>query len=238
LDDHTIPPTQLGLTRPYRSRKSTPPQAVLFDLDDTLADRSAAIKVYASAFATDHADVLLPCTVDGVHQALILADDFGSLRQAQRLCAAALWREPVTPERLFDHWAAEFGKATTPVEGMRLVIDELLQRGVKLGIITNGGAAMQRAKIDTLGIGPAMSRIVISQDVGLSKPDPAIFRHALRVIDCSPERAWFVGDNPEVDIDGARRAGLRGFWLETPNHSPPPPPTEHLGALKDLLRFL
>jgi hypothetical protein len=75
LDDHTIPPTQPGLTRPYLSRNPLP-QAVLFDLDDTLADRSAAIKVYASAFATDHADVLLPCAVDDVHQALILADDF------------------------------------------------------------------------------------------------------------------------------------------------------------------
>ncbi len=152
------------------------------------------------------ADVLLPCAVDDIHQALIPADDFGSLRQAQRLCAAPLWREPVTPERLFDHWAAEFGKAATPVEGRRLVIDELLRRGVKLGIITNGGAAMQRAKIHRLGIGPAMSTIIISQDVGLSKPDPGIFHHALRAIDCSPELAWFVGDNPEVDIDGAHRA--------------------------------
>jgi FMN phosphatase YigB (HAD superfamily) len=41
---------------------------------------------------------------------------------------------------------------------MRLVIDELLQRGVKLGSITNGGAAMQRPKIDTLGIGHACRR--------------------------------------------------------------------------------
>jgi hypothetical protein len=89
-------------TRPYWSRGSTLPQAVLFDLDDALADRSGAIKVYASAFAVDHADVLLACTVEDVHQTW----SGRRLRVAATGCSASAPRPSgVNQWRLFDHRA-------------------------------------------------------------------------------------------------------------------------------------
>ena len=211
---------------------------MLFDLDDTLADRPAAIAAYAHVFAADHAQALRPCPVDDIHRALIAADDAGSLRQAERLSTAPLWRTPASPQALFDHWAAEFGKAARPVADLRPVLDALTRRGVAMGVVTNGGVAMQRAKIEALGIAPAMATVVISQEVGLRKPDAAIFRHALDAISCAPDDAWFVGDNPDVDVAGALGAGLRAFWIETPAFAPPPPPAERLAALGDLLAFL
>lgn len=213
-----------------------PPRAVLFDLDDTLADRSAAIGNYARTLAGDFAAAL--GSPEHLHAALIASDDFGSLRQAQRLSAASCWRDPIDAAVLYDHWAARFGEAATPFPDVAQVLGELRDRDIQLGIITNGGAAMQRAKIAALDLERLMSVIVISQEVGLRKPDAAIFRHALAGLDCQANEAWFIGDNPEVDVVGAVGAGLRGFWVETANFTPPAPPAERLSGLGDLLRFL
>ncbi len=71
-----------------------PPAAVLFDLDDTLADRAAGLQRYARCFADDFGAQLLPSLTETLHATLVGVDDFGSLAQAQALCAALPWRAP------------------------------------------------------------------------------------------------------------------------------------------------
>ncbi len=216
-----------------------PPDAVLFDLDGTLADRAAGLARYAAMFTADFRNRLEACSVDEVHAQILAAEDYGSTTQAQRLAARLPWRAPMDAARLQAHWADHFGEACTPFDDVAMVIAALQARRIRLGLITNGGSAMQRAKIRALGLESMLSVVAISQELGVEKPDPAIFRHALAVLDCPPGRAWFVGDHPEIDVRGAVQAGLTGFWVRTGvavEAEPPPGPV--LARLSDLLGYL
>jgi len=216
-----------------------PPAAVLFDLDGTLADRAAGLARYAAMLAADFRDRLAACSVDEVHAQILAADDYGSIAQAQRLAARLPWRAPMDAILLHAHWVDRFGQACTPFDDVASVIAALQARRIGLGLITNGGSAMQRAKVRALGLESVLSVVAISQELGVEKPDPVIFHHALEILGCPPERAWFVGDHPEIDVRGAVRAGLTGFWVRTGVAvEADPPPGPELARLSDLLGYL
>jgi putative hydrolase of the HAD superfamily len=199
------------------------PNAVLFDLDDTLADRAAGLRKYANLLHEQFSAQLRPCLEQELHHALLMADDFGSLRQAEALAACRLWRSPPDPALLYDHWQAHFGGMAICYPGSIELLSMLKQSSIKLGIITNGGSAMQRSKLVALGIGHLLDAVVVSEEVGLRKPDPRIFKLALEQLECEPNRAWFVGDHPEHDIRGAAAAGLTTFWVMTGAIAPSQP---------------
>ncbi|MCI0712711.1 MAG: HAD-IA family hydrolase, partial [Chloroflexi bacterium] len=67
--------------------------------------------------------------------------------------------------------------------------------------------------IDALGIRKYMDVILISEKVGIRKPDRRIFDMALAQLGVSASEAMFVGDNPDSDIRGAMQAGIAAVWL-------------------------
>jgi putative hydrolase of the HAD superfamily len=69
------------------------------------------------------------------------------------------------------------------------------------------------AKVEAMGIGAHMKAIVISEQVGVSKPSPEIFMTALTLIGAQASEALFVGDDPVADIVGAHNAGIPAVWL-------------------------
>ena len=64
------------------------------------------------------------------------------------------------------------------------------------------------------GIGTAVECVVDSGVVGVTKPDPRIFRLALDAMGVAPDDAWYVGDTPGIDVVGARRAGLHPVLVD------------------------
>ena len=93
------------------------------------------------------------------------------------------------------------------------MLDLLTARAIKTGVITNGESSVQRRKLDQLGLTPRMDVIVVSEEFGVKKPDPAIFRFALGRIGVAPHDAWFIGDHPDYDVAAAEAAGMTAFWL-------------------------
>lgn len=93
----------------------------------------------------------------------------------------------------------------------RSVLERLHQR-FSLGVISNfyGNVDILLAEA---GIAPLLSAIIDSNRVGISKPDPAIFRMAVDKVGCAPHEAMYVGDSFDKDIAGARAAGLQTAWL-------------------------
>jgi putative hydrolase of the HAD superfamily len=85
--------------------------------------------------------------------------------------------------------------------------------GHRIGLITNGASGMQRGKLAAVGLTAAFDPTVVSSEVGVKKPDPGIFEHALVQAGAEPADAWHVGDNPWVDVVGAAAAGLRTVWV-------------------------
>ena len=134
------------------------------------------------------------------------------------------------------HELALFADAVTTLEALRRA-----DPGRPIGLVTNGPADIQRPKPDLLGILPLVDFAVISGEVGVWKPDPAIFREALRRGGAGPEAAIFTGDSPEHDIAGARAAGIGAVWVNRsgrPWAHPAPPPDVEVANLTALLPLL
>lgn len=92
------------------------------------------------------------------------------------------------------------------------VLRQLMGR-LPIILLTNGHSKIQRKKIELCGLEPYFDAIVIAQEAGVSKPDPAIFRKALSIANVAAENALILGDNIEKDIEGGKGAGLQTAWL-------------------------
>jgi putative hydrolase of the HAD superfamily len=123
---------------------------------------------------------------------------------------------------------------------------EKLRKQAFLALVSNGGSTYQREKLRATGIESFFHSIVISEEVGYSKPQRAIFERALRDVGVPAHEAVMVGDNMEKDILGARIAGLRGILVARAGKqrmAPAaaaihPPPEAVIANLNDLIKTL
>jgi FMN hydrolase / 5-amino-6-(5-phospho-D-ribitylamino)uracil phosphatase len=83
-----------------------------------------------------------------------------------------------------------------------------LQSHFALLAISNGNADLAR-----IGIAQRFSYCVSAREIGIAKPEPGIFLAACQAVQLLPAQVLHVGDHPEYDVQGARRAGLRSAWL-------------------------
>lgn len=91
---------------------------------------------------------------------------------------------------------------------------EVLQNlGVKKGLVTNGSSLGQREKIKKYDLEQYFDTIVISGEIGRSKPNPEVFIRALEDLGSSPEETLYVGDSPESDVSGAGNAGITSVLI-------------------------
>lgn len=91
--------------------------------------------------------------------------------------------------------------------GTPAALDQLRAAGVPLAVVSNSDGRVESA-LAAAGIRDRFDVIVDSALVGVEKPDPAIFAHALSALDVPAAEALYVGDIFEVDVVGARAAGL------------------------------
>lgn len=125
------------------------------------------------------------------------------------------------------------------------VLDELRQRGYKIGLITNSLSPMWVRDVELVAydlIGRFDARIT-SGDTGFMKPHPAIFWRMLGMLDTTPDRAIYVGDSPTHDIRGANETGLTSIHIDPPhlNKQPKSPieqPDYTITSLSELLPLL
>jgi putative hydrolase of the HAD superfamily len=191
--------------------KSFMMRAYLFDLDETLIDREATVERYLQVQyarfnfhglpyakyrerfweldARGYADRV------AVFQALI--DDFSL---------------PVSTEALVTDFRQSAWAECQPYADVDRVLRSLRAQGYPLGIISNGSSQSQRAKLKGAGLEPLVDVILISEEEGIKKPDPAIFLRASTRLAVRPEECVFVGDNPQADIVGALSAGMQAVW--------------------------
>jgi putative hydrolase of the HAD superfamily len=108
-----------------------------------------------------------------------------------------------------------FVPAISPAVATRLA--GLRRSGWRVAVVTNGPPS-QRAKVEGCGLLPVVDAVVISDEIGVSKPDLRIFREAARIAGGDIGRAWLIGDNPEADIAAAVEMGIPGIWLRRGRH--------------------
>jgi putative hydrolase of the HAD superfamily len=95
---------------------------------------------------------------------------------------------------------------------------EQLQLRFQLAVISNFDGRL-RFILKHLGISKFFAHIFISSEIGADKPDPEIFRRALKLVELKPDEVLHVGDDPERDWEAANTAGLSTFRLDRPTNS-------------------
>jgi putative hydrolase of the HAD superfamily len=111
-----------------------------------------------------------------------------------------------------------------------------LKPRVRIGIVSNNLLDEQQNKIRLCRFEPYIEALVVSETVGVAKPDPAIFAHALAALSCEPDEAVMVGDSWAADIEGARAAGIRAVWFNRSGRPAPAgaPPVPQVSTLRPI----
>lgn len=180
----------------------------MVDLDNTLVDRAGAVRTWAVELAAQHrlpataVDRLIELDGDGYADRGLV---FQELRDRYGLA------EPM--DDLASAYRSRLVELIQPTQGAIGCLTELRRAGWALAIVSNGAGEWQRAKIEKLGLGALVDAVCISGEVGVAKPDAAIFHLAAERTGTALDRSWMVGDSPVHDIVGAARLGLGTVWL-------------------------
>ncbi|MBQ4898807.1 HAD-IA family hydrolase [Paenibacillus sp. Marseille-P2973] len=190
-------------------------RSVIFDLDGTLLDRN--ISLYR--FLVDQYDRIIKNTKNIDKESYI--HRFIELDHRGYVWKDRVYQElikefdlPLDWNELLTDYKIGFCKHATPFPNTTELLENLIGKGYKLGMITNGFGDFQSSNIQALGIQEYFEVILISEIEGIRKPDPAIFNRASDLLGVRPEECVYVGDHPINDVTASKSAGMKGIWKE------------------------
>ena len=237
----------------------TPIDALLLDLDDTILDNRAGLDTELRAFSQWLAERLGVADAAAVQAQLRASADWfwsdderhrwGRLdmpasRRAFLTHAIETLGRPATElaGEATDRYCALRDACLAPFDGALDALARLRARVPALGLVTNGGAAAQRAKIERFDLAHYFDVIVVEGEAGFGKPDRRVYERALAAVDVAPQRALMAGDNYECDVLGSLGAGLHAVWIDRDGvaQTPVVPPRPHgtLASFVELAREL
>ncbi|MED0948743.1 HAD-IA family hydrolase [Bacillus mobilis] len=192
-------------------------KVMLFDLDDTLLDRDKAVdNLFLLVLEKCYEDVS-----DTVKNNMLQKFKEYDKREYgisdKTIVIESLFDEFAPKYRLprkyiQDFWNEHFPKCFS-IDQNTIHFLNHIKKHFKVGIITNGSTQRQKAKIINTNLNNYFDTIIISEEVGLSKPDKRIFELALSKLNTQPENTLFVGGDLEKDIAGCQNANIKGIWF-------------------------
>lgn len=190
------------------------PNAVLFDLDDTLICRRKMFAGFSESFVRHF---FAGETPEGRERALRLLRELDHDGDASRpglfyRLFGRLNAELPPVRDMIHYWNTVFPQYLAPVAGMFELLGRLRREGYRLGLVTNGVPELQNNKISEGRLRGAFDVVLVSGELPFEKPERAIFDLALERLEVPAADAVFVGDNLINDIYGAQKAGMRAFW--------------------------
>ena len=194
---------------------------IFFDLDRTLWDFDAAAEVaFEKIYEQYH---LKDLGIPSAHEFHVvyhpLNEKLWELYRANQITKDELNRtrfmKPlehygIHDVELADHLSEDYvywsPRIVKLVPGTMELLDYLKPK-YHLHLITNGFQEVQHTKLSGSGMEPYFETLTVSEEVGVKKPNPEIFQYALKKAHATPEESLMIGDEMDVDIDGARAAG-------------------------------
>lgn len=204
-------------------------QTIFLDVDDTLWWFTENSKVALEQTFHDYGGDFWPCDYDAFHAVYLQHNDQLWDQYHHGLIA----KEVLVTERfkrtlvevgcdsecdelallMNDHYLAVLAQQPTLLPGARHLLEYLMARGYDVNVLSNGFKGVQQQKLVSGGIDHLVHHVVLSDDCGITKPLPGIYDYAQQVCHCSPETTLMIGDNPETDIAGAKRAGWSTIYF-------------------------
>jgi putative hydrolase of the HAD superfamily len=210
------------------------PRAMLIDMDDTILSAYGHPEIAWNHVAAEFAGELAPLSPREVATAIVAS--------ARRFWAAAApaWRlklaearyeivkggfsaladagHPARPTefaiRLADRFTAYRDEEMFVFPGAHDTIDAFKTHGVKLALVTNGGAETQRAKVERFALTERFDHIQIEGEHGFGKPEERAYLHAMEMLGVTASETWMIGDNLEWEVEAPQRLGIYAIWMD------------------------
>jgi len=195
---------------------------VLFDLDETLLDRASSLRAFVQ------------WQVDGMLRDQITNPAQFIQRFIQLDNGGKTWKDEVysrlIEEFSIKHWAVTdllqtyelcFCAFCVAREGIQSALEYLETCGIRMAIVTNGKSPFQERNARSLPEYRYFDAIVVSEAVGIRKPDLEIFQLACKTLSADIAESVFVGDNPIADIQGAKQAGMKTIYVPLEQRASP-----------------
>jgi putative hydrolase of the HAD superfamily len=146
----------------------------------------------------------------------------------------------VHPDLVPEEFEADYVKIsptkTHLFEGAQKVLS-YLQKKYTLHIISNGFRETTLTKMERSGLNPYFKNVIISEEVGVNKPDKAVFEYALQKAQAEKEESIMIGDSLEADIYGAQNFGMKAIFFNPLNKEKPADVPEQITHLEELLNL-
>ena len=241
-----------------RGANMSQPKGLLVDLDETLFDNSFvehAVEPACEAISA-RASLIDAGTLTAAYAAAsgqvwpelgprCLIGELDALEVSREV-----WRQALRASDSDDPAIVDFAHAIHQqiLTDMSRVFDDvpeflraLAVANIPTAVVTNGSCDLQLPKLRSVGLEHTFSEIVVSAEIAVTKPDPAIFQAALDRIHLSAADVWHVGDSLQSDVAGARALGIFSIWLNRHGASPDandPRPDVEVQSLLDLIPAL
>lgn len=195
----------------------------MFDLDETLFDRTSSLRTFVER-------QLSSIEIGEFPDLNALGTRFLELDRRGRVSKLEVYRKLLAEignchENLADNLFADYEtnawRYARPFDGMGDILLWLKQSGRKIAVVSNGQTHIQLRSLLALNLDRLADVYLISEQEGCRKPDAAIFLKAAEKLSVRAADCVFVGDSPEADLLGARSVGMRTVWF--PNGAKWPP---------------
>nr|WP_205706664.1 HAD family hydrolase [Kineococcus vitellinus] len=201
--------------------------AVVFDLDDTLFDHSTAalsgLRTWVRSLGRSSTPELESAwaAAEQRHFASWREGRIGFAEQRRRRLREVLplLQLPVGEDAELDAlftggFLVAYQAAWTGFDDVDAALRLVHAAGLRTAVLTNGTREQQNAKIEAIGLRGRLGPVLTAEELGVAKPRPQAFRAVCEHLRVAPEQTLYVGDDHDVDVLGARAAGLHAVHLD------------------------
>ena len=210
------------------------PRAMLIDMDETILSAYGRPEIAWNSVTAEFAGEFAPLSPQQVAAAIVDSGRrFWATAEAEWRLKLAEARHEVVRDgfamlaaagqtalsrdlaiRLADRFTAYREEQMFVFPGAHDAIDALKALGVKLALVTNGAAGIQRAKIERFALTHRFDHIQIEGEHGFGKPDERAYQHAMQALGVTAPETWMIGDNLEWEIEVPQRLGIYAIWID------------------------
>ena len=232
------------------------PNAILFDMDETLLTNTLPIDTAWQQACRNSAKENKSLQADALYEQISVVREWycsdpkrhrlgrlNILKARTEVVSIALaklgGRDEKTAAHIATDYSALIDRSLDFFPQVEDTLRQLVQRKLKLGLLTNGAGTVQQEKIKRFGLSRYFSTILIEGELGFGKPDRRVFETAVTKLDVTPGQTWMVGDDLQRDITGAKQSGIYAVWCDYGSNGLPEgakvEPDKIIGNLAELL---